>query len=61
MYSPEVFIISKRKELSIKHKKIIETLNCNAKIFSKLDEAIFGIKNDEPEIIIVSDTIDDTY
>ncbi len=59
MYSPEVFIISKRKELSIKHKKIIETLNCNAKIFSKLDEAIFGIKNDEPEIIIVSDTIDD--
>ena len=59
MYSPEVFIISKRKELSIKYKKIIESLNCSAKIFLKLDEAISGIKNDEPEIIIVSDTIDD--
>ncbi len=60
MYSPEVFIISKRKELAIKHKKLIEALNCDVSIFSKLDEAIYAIKNDEPEIIIISDTIDDT-
>lgn len=60
MYSPEVFIISKRKELAIKHKKLVEALNCEVSIFSKLDEAISAIKNDEPEIIIISDTIDDT-
>ena len=60
MYCPEVFIISKRKELPIKHKKLVEALNCEVSIFSKLDEAIFAIKNDEPEIIIVSDTIEDT-
>ena len=60
MYSPEVFIISKRKEIAIKHKKLVEALNCEVSIFSKLDEAIFAIKNDEPEIIIISDTIEDT-
>lgn len=59
MYNPEIFIISARKELSIKHKKLIEALNCSASIFSKLDEAIFAIKNNEPEMIIISDTIDD--
>ncbi len=59
MYNPEIFIISARKELSIKHKKLIETLNCSASIFSRLDEAIFAIKNNEPEMIIISDTIDD--
>ncbi len=59
MYNPEVFIVTKRKELSIKHKKLIENLNCTASIFSKLDEAIIAIKNNEPEMIIVSDTIDD--
>ncbi len=60
MYCPEVFIISKRKEIAIKHKKLVGALNCEVSIFSKLDEAIFAIKNDEPEIIIVSDTIEDT-
>ncbi len=59
MYSPEVFIITKRKELAIKHKKLVGALNCEVSIFSKLDEAIYAIKNEEPEIIIVSDTIDD--
>ncbi len=59
MYNPEIFILTRRKELSIKHKKLIETLNCSASIFSKLDEAIFAIKNNEPEMIIISDTIDD--
>ncbi len=59
MYSPEVLILTKRKELAIKHKKLVEALNCDVKIFSRLDEAIFEIKNTEPEIIIVSDTIDD--
>lgn len=60
MYLPEVFIISKRKELAIKHKKLVGALNCEVSIFSKLDEAIFAIKNNEPEIIIISDTIEDT-
>lgn len=59
MYNPEVFILTKRKELAIKHKKLIDGLNCSATIFSKLDEAINAIKNNEPEIILVSDTIDD--
>lgn len=59
MYNPEVFILTKRKELAIKHKKLIEALNCSASIFSKLDEAIYAIKNHEPEIIIISDTIND--
>ena len=59
MYSPEVLILTNRKELAIKHKKLVEALNCDVKIFAKLDEAIFEIKNTEPEIIIVSDTIDD--
>jgi len=60
MYCPVIHILSKRKELAFKYKKIVESLNCTASIFSKLDEAIFAIKNDEPEIIIVSDTIEDT-
>lgn len=60
MYNPEVFILTKRKELAIKHKKLVETLNCSASIFSRLDEAISAIKNHEPEMIIISDTIDDT-
>ncbi len=59
MYNPEVFILSNRKELSIKHKKLVEALSCDVKIFAKLDEAIFAIKNTEPEIIIISDTIND--
>lgn len=59
MYRPCVFILTRRKELSIKHKKLIEALNLDVKIFSRLDEAILGIKNEEPEMIIVSDTVDD--
>ena len=59
MYNPEVFILTKRKELAIKHKKLVETLNCSASIFSRLDEAISAIKNHEPEMIIISDTIND--
>ena len=38
MYCPEVFIISKRKEIAIKHKKLVGALNCEVSIFSKLDE-----------------------
>jgi len=60
MYNPEVLILTKRKELAIKHKKLLETLNCTASIYSRLDEAICAIKNNEPEMIIISDTIDDT-
>ena len=59
MYNPEVFILTRRKELAIKHKKLVETLNCSASIFSRLDEAISAIKNHEPEMIIISDTIND--
>lgn len=59
MYNPDVFIITRRKELGIKHKKLLEALDCRASLFSKLDEAIYQIKTVEPEMIIVSDTIDD--
>ena len=57
MYKSGILIISNRKELSIKYKKLIENLNQNAIISKNLSEAISIIQNQEIEFIIISDTI----
>lgn len=59
MYSTTIFIISKRKELSIKYKKIIEALEQEVCVISSLSEALLKIQKIEPELLIVSDTIDE--
>ena len=57
MYKARILIISKRKEQSIKYKKLIEGLNQNAVIASDLSDAIGIIQHDSVEFIIISDTI----
>ncbi len=59
MYAATVFIISKRKELSIKYKKLIEALEQEVYVISSLSEALSMIQKIEPELLIVSDTIDE--
>ena len=59
MYSATVFIISKRKELSIKYKKLIEALEQEVYVIPSLSEALGKKKKIEPELLIVSDTIDE--
>lgn len=59
LYSATVFIISKRKELSIKYKKLIEALEQEVCVISSLSEAVSQIQKKEPELLIVSDTIDE--
>ena len=59
MYAATVFIISKRKELSIKYKKLIEALEQEVCVISSLSEALGQIQKIEPELLIVSDTIDE--
>ena len=59
MYAAAVFIISKRKELSIKYKKLIEALQQEVYVISSLSEALRQIQKIEPELLIVSDTIDE--
>ncbi len=58
MYSANIFIISKRKELSIKYKRLIEALgSVDVSIINSFDHVFSQIKEKEPELIIVSDTI----
>ncbi len=59
MYAATVFIISKRKELSIKYKKLIEALEQEVCVIPSLSEALGQIQKIEPELLIVSDTIDE--
>jgi len=59
MYRATVFIISKRKELAIKYKKLIETLNQDVCIALNLSDAFAQIQRLEPELIIISDTIEE--
>ena len=57
MYSSNILIVSKRKELTIKHKKALE--GCNHSVFTvdSLPKMFEEIKKREPELIIISDTI----
>lgn len=59
MYRATVFIISKRKELAIKYKKLIEALNQDVSFSTSLSDAFAQIQKLEPELIIISDTIDE--
>ena len=52
-----MLIISKRKEQSIKYKKLIEGLNQDAVISNDLSEALKIIQHENVEFIIISDTI----
>ena len=57
MYKATVFIISKRFELSIKYKKIIEALNQDVYTFDDISQMFKELPKKEPELIIISDTI----
>ncbi len=57
MYKTRVLIISSRKELSIKYKKLIEALGQTVIIASNLSDALDIIQKQEIEFIIISDTI----
>lgn len=57
MYKTAVLIISTRKELSIKYKKLIESLKQDVFVSNDLSESLSIIQKQEVEFIIISDTI----
>ena len=59
MYSPSILIISKRKELAIRYKKILKLLLTETVLVDNLSDAIGEIKKNEFEFIIISDTIEE--
>lgn len=52
-------IIDKRKELSTKYKKLIESVGSFVSVSHSLNAAIKSIQENEPDLIIVSDSIDE--
>ena len=54
-----VLIIDKRKELSIKYKKSIEDTETSAVISRDLKDALHYIQHAEPDIIIISDSLEE--
>ena len=54
-----VLIIDKRKELSIKYKKSIDSLDVTTLIANNLKDALFKVQNLDPDIILVSDSIEE--
>ena len=54
-----VLIIDKRKELSIKYKKSIEGAEINGVIARNLKDALVLVQTIEPDMIIISDSIDE--
>lgn len=54
-----VLIIDKRRELSVKYKKCLDSLDITAYIARTLKDGISEIQNLEPDVIIVSDSIDE--
>ncbi len=54
-----ILIIDKRKELSTKYKKSIENHSINAIITRSLQEALIFVQAQEPDMIIVSDSIEE--
>lgn len=55
----QTLIIDKRKELSIKYKKLIESLDCSVIIARNLNSALKVIQENEPDLIIISDSIEE--
>ena len=54
-----VLIIDKRKELSVKYKKSIDESEINVVIARTLKDAIVMVQSLEPDLIIVSDSIEE--
>ncbi|MBE7712009.1 MAG: diguanylate cyclase [Cyanobacteria bacterium SIG31] len=54
-----VLIIDKRKELSVKYKKTVDEADVNAIIARTLKDAIVQVQLLEPDLIIVSDSIEE--
>ncbi len=52
-------IIDKRKELSTKYKKLIESTVNYVEICNNLDSAIKNLREKEPDLIIISDSIEE--
>ena len=52
-----ILIIDKRKELSVKYKKSLEGEQITVNISRDLKDAIMFIQNNEPDVIIVSESI----
>ena len=55
----KILIIDKRKELSIKYKKNLENSDCSVVISGVLSEALRELQTLEPDLIIVSDSIEE--
>lgn len=55
----KILIIDKRKELSVKYKKSIDNAEASVVIAPSLDEAMKDIRTIEPDLIIVSDSINE--
>ena len=55
----QTLIIDKRKELSTKYKKILESLDSDTIITAQLDDALKKIQNYQPDLIIISDSINE--
>lgn len=60
MLSKLVLIIDKRKEWSAKYKKLIVTNGVNAVITANFEEGLEILTNYEPDMILVSDSLDST-
>lgn len=54
-----VLIIDKRKEQSIKYKKILESIDTSVFISSNIQDAIKILNNFEPDLILLSDSIEE--
>ncbi len=57
MYNPSVLIISARKELAVRYKKILKFLSADVILSDNLSDAIGEIRKNEFEFIIISDTV----
>jgi toxin YoeB len=55
----KVLIIDKRRELSTKYKKSLEDGEISVTVAKTLKDAIVGLQEQEPDLILVSDSIDE--
>ncbi len=55
-----LLIIDKRKELSVKYKKALDDEQTNVKIAKNLRDAMSLIQTSEPDLIIISDSIEES-
>ena len=54
-----ILIIDKRKELSTKYKKSIDSTETNVIITRTLKDAFITLQNLEPDLVIISDSIEE--